>query len=143
MSAISQYEAIKVKIDEAITQALVSMVRPIADSLEESAYRNVYTYQASPMAMDSRRYSFLNIAEHTAVNIDKSTHTLTMTTKVTLQSGFNDDEVNIVESGDPTFRQPGPRPFMDQGLETYVASGAADVELARALYNAGFDVTMS
>lgn len=48
-------------------------------------------------------------------------------------------ETGFVEEGAPEFRQPGPRPFMDEALVEY-AYGRAPDDLANALRSRGFTV---
>ena len=48
-------------------------------------------------------------------------------------------ETSFVESGASNYRQPFPRPFMDEALEDYSA-GRAEIDLADALRSMGFTV---
>lgn len=61
---------------------------------------------------------------------------------ITVQQGSPGrlSETNFVESGDPAFHQPGPRPFMDEALADY-AHGEGPNDLASYLRSHGFIVT--
>lgn len=60
---------------------------------------------------------------------------------ITVQQGgpSGESETSFVESGNPAYRQPFPRPFMDEALQDY-ASGQGPMDLTNYLRARGFTV---
>ena len=135
MSELSQdFETIISQIRGAVTNALYGeMYNGLMDELDKSARKNVYSYNAEPYFMMKRRYM---IADGSNMSREVAGTTLIVENKTALQCG-EAGEVNIVEEG-AGWNQPGPRPFMEEGLQNY-ASGRASDDLVYALQGAGFD----
>lgn len=130
------------KMGEAIAAVQNALAGPIRDGLEAEiakyAEQNVYSYEGSPYFMQKRRYSLDNKASY-VVTINELSITIDGS-EINLQNGVG-GEVDIVESGDG-WGQPYPRPYMDEALQNYIASGEADRALAEALQGMGFTATV-
>lgn len=139
MGELSQdFEVIISQIKGAVTDALYGvMYNGLMDELNKSARKNVYSYGAAPYFMEKRRYM---IADKSNMRREVSGTTLVVENVTALQCG-EAGEVNIVEEG-AGWNQPGPRPFMEEGLQNYVSGRASD-DLAYALQNAGFNAQIS
>lgn len=133
---------IRPKIRQYMDLAATGMATELKESITDKAYENVYSYQASPWAMKARRYALLRTDDEALrdhYEQDADSVTVLITSVVKLQSG-GDGEVDIVESGDRAYRQPYPRPFMEEGLKAYISSGRPESVLRNAMAAAGFDV---
>ena len=137
MSFVSQYLLeVKPQIERAIDNALPDLAQGLKQKIEEKARQNVYSYPATASAMAKRRGMLggaANISMHMG---DKE---LTLINETTLQHA-SAKETQIVEEGWGNYRQPGPRPFMDEARDEYVDSGEADATLANVLRSYGFTV---
>lgn len=137
MSFVSQYlTEIKPLIDRAVENALPDLADGLKRKIGEKAQSEVYSYGATGSAMAKRRYT---IGEPTGIAAHYGSYQLTLINERTMQGG-DGHEVEMVEEGWANFRQPGPRPFMDEALEEFVGSGEADATLARVLRSYGFIV---
>ena len=122
-------------LENAIQRALYTTVRAgLVEELGKSARANVYSYPAQPFFLEKRRYEIADLDNFTT---DVSGTTLILENKTALQCG-EAGEVNIVEEGSAGWNQPGPRPFMEEGLQAYVSSGQAERDLMRSLAEQGF-----
>ena len=123
-------------LEYAIQQALYTRVRDgLIESLAKSARANVYSYPAKPYYMAKRRYM---IADRENMSTLVNGTTLTLKNITVLQCG-EPNEVDIVESGAHEWRQPGPRPFMEEGLQEYASSKALS-DLTTSLLEQGFTI---
>lgn len=148
MAAYSRLSAeysniIRPKIRNYMSMAVGYMETELKEYITQKAWDNVYSYPATPRAMRSRRYALLSTDDaylegHYEEDADRTT--LIITNKTWLQDGYTPNEVDIVEQG-TTHRQPGPRPFMEEGLKAYVSSRKPYATLRSAMQAAGFDVT--
>ena len=166
MSVLSEYAGMKVKIWNAIDSALLYGLQEEAKPIIETVMqRNVYDYPASPWAIAKRRKwdGGLGDAENsfvpTVIEVDDNTHELDMENFAGLQDyGPNFRGVHIgtgpspaaghyaarldeiVETGDPAYRQPYPRPFYKDIETQLVKSGKASRQIRYELIWAGFEV---
>lgn len=131
-----EYDAVMAEVMAAVQSALAG---PIREGLEAEiaryAEKNVYSYPAAPYFMAKRRYSLNNRARY-----DVTVGDLYITVDgsgIALQRG-DPNEIDIVESGSG-YQQPYPRPYMEEALHNYIASGEADRALAYALAGSGFE----
>ena len=132
---IDDYSQFMTELERAIQNALYTNMRDgLIESIAKSARKNVYSYQAQPYFMAKRRYM---IADRENMTSSVNGTTLTLTNRTSLQCG-EAGEVDIVEEGNPAWRQPGPRPFMEEGLQNYVNSGMAEQHLRWSLEDQGF-----
>lgn len=166
MSVTAEFQAMMNRAWNVIDAALANEVGEAAkDVLQETIYQNVYSYQPSVWAEMKRRYDSGGlgdrnnmIASVNDVGTAGRTHELQVQTFAGLQDygpnfrgGFigigpsmptgglgHLDE--IVETGDPSYRQPGPRPFYADAEKMLVNSGIVEGELAAALLRAGFEI---
>lgn len=134
-----EYDAVMREVISAVQLALGGPIREgLEAEISKYAERNVYSYQAAPYFMEKRRYSLDNKASYDVtvgdlyITIDGS--------GISLQNGVP-GEIDIVEQG-AGWHQPGPRPYMDEALQNYIASGEADRALASALLGTGFEATV-
>lgn len=117
----------------------------LLDAITNSAEYRVYGDQFHPKEY-GRRYSFMN---ENLYGVKRKNMSIEIEA---LQSGNSDYEnyfpghiVNIVESGGPwqwtnAKELPGPRPFMQEGLNDYVDGGFAEAALVEALRARGYIV---
>lgn len=138
MNTLEEYlTAIKPQIDSAVNYALPRLAEELIKSLDDAATEEVYSYEASPEAMEVRRYS---IASEDNMEIIPGNYEVEIENGAVMQSG-EANEVKMVEEGwGGKYRQPGPRPFMQQGLDRFIDSGMGEDMLASALRGAGFTV---
>lgn len=127
---------------EVISAVQLALGGPIREGLEAEiakyAERNVYSYPAAPYFKAKRRGSLENKGEY-----DVTVGDLSITidgSGIALQYGVG-GEVDIVEQG-AGWQQPGPRPYMNEALQNYIASGEADRALATVLQGSGFSASV-
>lgn len=124
------------RINDAINQFLNGPARrSLVELIDRKAWEVVYSYHATPEAAVRRRYE---IGDKDALSAFVAGHELTITNHTILQGG-DGYETDIVQQGYRSYRQPGPRPFMEEALREYIESGGADRDLAAALSDAGID----
>lgn len=138
MNTLEEYlTVIKPQIDSAVNAALPRLAEELIKSLDDAATEEVYSYEASPEAMEVRRYS---IASEDNMDITPGDYEVEIENEAVMQSG-EANEVKMVEEGwGGKYRQPGPRPFMQMGLDRFIDSGKGEDTLASALRGAGFTV---
>lgn len=138
MNTLEEYlTVIKPQIDEAVNDALPRLAEELIKSLNDAATEEVYSYEASEQAMATRRYT---IASEDNMMITPENYQVEIENAAVMQSG-EANEVKMVEEGwGGKYRQPGPRPFMQQGLDRFIDSGMGEDMLASALRGAGFTV---
>lgn len=136
----SEYDAAMSEVIAAVQTALGGPIREgLIREIAKYAEQNVYSYDAAPYFKEKRRYSLSNISQY-----EKTVSDLTLTidgSGISLAYG-TPDEIDIVEKG-AGWHQPKPRPYMDEALKNYIASGEADRALATALQGMGFEATVS
>lgn len=135
MGVLSDYMGLMAQINSIVSSCLPEIARGLQDEIYESTFKNVYSYDATDRAMESRRYM---LGDRDNLLTEIGDNEITITNKTVLQSGRGVEETPVVEEGMDYYRQPGPRPFMDDALEAYISSGAGDAILAEALRAAGF-----
>lgn len=140
MGILADYMQIRARLDSAVSEALQgTMAENLRNFIVQSAYMNVYSYPAQ-MA-DLRRYEAGGLIADENLPASVSGTTLTIKNIAGLQDPSDGSPLApIVESGNRAYRQPYPRPFMDEGRDEYVDGGYADIDLAEALRAAGFTV---
>lgn len=129
------------KIESIIKDSLdeMSSREELQASISKMASDNVYSYQASPQAMESRRYQIaknLEIEKQTSSIRETGVARLIIRNVTEMQNG-EPNEVDVVEKGLKEYRQPYPRPFMEEGLSAYVSSGRAEEILERNIAKYG------
>ena len=138
MSFVSQFlTEVRPQIDRAVAMALPDMAQGLKKKIAEKAQSEVYSYGATASAMAKRRGT---IGEPSGIAAHYGEYSLQLVNERTMQGGMG-HEVEMVEEGWSNFRQPYPRPFMDEALNEYVDGGEADRTLANALRAYGFVVT--
>jgi hypothetical protein len=156
----------KQRIWDAIDTGLLNAGDAARDVLQQVIYQNVYSYGASPWAMQKRRYADGGlgdtnnmIASVNGVGSAGRTHELQVENFAGLQDygpNFRGASLGIgpspakghyaarldeiVETGNPSYRQPGPRPFYKDAEKQLVDGGVVTGEIAAALIAAGFEV---
>lgn len=138
MNTLEEYlTVIKPGIDSAVNDALPRLAEELIKSLGVAAMEEVYSYEASEQAMATRRYT---IASEDNMEIIPGNYEVEIENGAVMQSG-EANEVKMVEEGwGGKYRQPGPRPFMQQGLDRFIDSGMGEDMLVSALRGAGFTV---
>ena len=141
MSIMSEYEAIKRELYSAIEDALPQLAGELIDEIKTAADAYVYSYMATEEAMGKRRYELgekYNFEEQYGQDYVSITN-------VTEQQGtdYGVPEVDFVERGLTSYRQPYPREFMNKALEKYIDSGSADATLRRVLFSRGLDADLT
>lgn len=133
---LSDYMNFMSDLENAIQRALYTTVRDgLIASINDSAFKNVYSYPAKEYFAEKRRYMIADSSNFSAANSYGTTLVLENTTS--LQRG-DPGEVNIVEEGMKSWNQPKPREFMEPGLQSYVNSGQAERDLMWSLAEQGF-----
>jgi len=140
-SIVNEYmRDVRIKIEAALYEAIHNMKKGLEMEISEMAMRRVYDYQASPYFMSQRRYSLEN-GEGLEPTYDMFSDGMSLTLRETtsLRNGAP-NEVEWVEQG---IHQggAGPRPYMDDALISYMASGDAERQLVSALSAYGINAT--
>lgn len=134
-----EYDEAMAQVVSAVQSALAGPIREgLEAEIAKYAEKNVYSYQAAPYFMAKRRYMLDNKANYD-VTIDDLSITIDGS-GISLAYG-TPGEIDIVEKG-AGWHQPYPRPYMNEALENYIASGEADRALADALAGSGFSATV-
>lgn len=137
---VDDYNTFMDELESAIQSALYGTMRDeLIESIAKSARKNVYSYKAQPFFMEQRRYEIADPDNFSSLKSYGTT--LVLENREHLRNG-EAGEVDIVESGDSRWHQPGPRPFMEEGLQNYVDSGQAERDLKWELAHRGFTVRM-
>lgn len=137
---ISEYENLMGQVMSAVQSALAGPIREgLEAEVSKYALSNVYSYDAAPYFKEKRRFSLALVQSNYDVSITDMSITIDGS-GIALQYGVG-GEVDIVEKG-AGWHQPGPRPYMDEALQNYIASGQADMALATALAGMGFEATV-
>lgn len=142
MSLLSDYLGeIKDSIERGTDAFLESEAMPRLKQIieDETQWSVVYSYPASPRAMQSRRYG---IGDPQEMSSWVSEHELVIQNHVHLQGG-EPGEADIVQEGYANYRQPYARPFMEAALNKYISDGEADEGLASTLRSMGFEVEVT
>ncbi len=135
MSFVRQFTVWHNRLEMAVSEALAG---PVADGLKQaikkSAKKNVYDAYSG----GGYRRGAIGAAENLEAETDGTTLTIRNVTQP--QGGpASMTETSFVETGAAAYRQPFPRPFMEEGRDEYVQNQASD-DLADALRSRGFDV---
>ena len=134
MSVVTEFAEWYARLQGSVTKALNG---PLTDGLKheihEKAETNVYKAHDTGKAR-----GIIGAAENLAADVNGMELHIR---NVTVQQGGPafQTETGFVEEGAPEFRQPFPRPFMDEALVDY-AYGRAPEDLADALRSDGFTV---
>lgn len=135
---MAEYQRVMAQVMDAVQVALGGPIREgLMREIAKYAEMNVYSYAAAPYFMAKRRYSLSDIGKY-----EKTVGDLSLTidgSGIALAYGVG-GEIDIVETG-AGWHQPGARPYMNEALENYVASGEADRALAQALSGMGFSAS--
>ena len=135
MGLLDEFFAWYGNLQAAVTDALAGPLKDgLLQKIKETADANVYSYGGGG-------YRRGLIGDPVNMSLDGSGSYELHVKNITVQQGSPGrlTETNFVESGDPAFHQPGPRPFMDEALADY-AHGEGPEDLANALLARGFRV---
>lgn len=136
---LTDYYQVLDSVKAAVQSALAGPIREgLEAEVSKYALQNVYSYDAAPYFKAKRRFSLSQVQANYDVSISDMSLTIDGS-GIALQYGVG-GEVDIVEQG-AGWHQPGPRPYMDEALQNYIASGQADQALASALSGSGFTAT--
>ena len=146
MSFIEQYSNLLKRVERAVGDALAREVADeVRDIMEEQTELQVYSYEASAMAMASRRVDDGGLGDrqnmiHEVQAGEDGEITLAVEDAASFQDGISRSVSlsDVVEKGLPGYNQPEPRPFV-AGTETEAASsGRAYRALKAGLKRNGF-----
>ena len=135
LSVLAHFEAWYSELQSTIADALSG---PMKDGLEKEIKQQAKSRVYDAYGGNGYRRGLIG----DPVNLEaESDQTELRIRNVTVQQGSPGrlSETNFVESGDPAYHQPGPRPFMDEALADY-AHGEGPEDLANALRARGFTV---
>ena len=135
MSFLTQFAEWFGELQVATMEAVAGPLKDgLLQKIKETAAANVYSYGGGG-------YRRGLIGDPVNMSLDGSGAYELHIKNITVQQGSPGrlTETNFVESGDPAFHQPGPRPFMDEALADY-AHGEGPEDLANALRARGFTV---
>jgi hypothetical protein len=136
MSLMDDFRQALNEIQAAVNDANEELAQSMEYYAKESARTRVYSYKASPAAMKKRRYALTDGANYTH-HLQGAKVSVKNETELREHEGTL--EVPWIEEG--TEQGPaGARPFMEEGLQEFVASGDGDRILAQHLSAAGFQV---
>ena len=137
MNCLDEYmSTIKPRIEAAVASAMPMLGEKLAAEIDRQAQERVYSYAATGWAMAKRRGTIGALAN---LRIAAGQSSVEIENQSVMQGGLA-NETAMVEEGWSNFRQPGPRPFMDEAMNEYVDSGKGDRDLAEHLRAAGFTV---
>lgn len=137
---LPDYERVIGEVKSAVQSALAGPIREgLEAEIAKYALQNVYRYDAAPYFKAKRRFSLSQVQANYDVSISDMSLTIDGS-GIALQYGVG-GEVDIVEKG-AGWHQPRPRPYMDEALQNYIASGQADQALATALAGFGFSASV-
>lgn len=137
------------KVRDAAEDAVVNDVAPeVKDIMEEQTEYQVYSYEASAMAMRTRRVDNGGLGDRRNMVDTVETDTAGLHSEITLtvedRAPFQDGRTygvslaQVVETGDKSFKQPYPRPFIAGTQAEAIASGRAYRALMDGLRRNGF-----
>ena len=143
MSLTTEYKSWLKRLDSAVARALKNEVCEDAkQALSEQMDKVVYSYAASDWAMSTRRYDSGGLADKENFS-DKYTggnfsHELTIEDVADFQgTDASGTLIHVVETGAAGYRQPHPRPVM-QETQNELDGGRASGVMAAALKSRGF-----
>lgn len=155
MPVTAEFTAMMNRAWNAIDAGLLKAGEAAQDVLQKVMDENVYSYAASPYAMYKRRKEAGGLKDKgniiaTVIDVGTAgrTHELQVEDFAGLQdwgpsirsAGAAERLDQIIETGDPSYRQPGPRPFYKDAEKQLVDGGIVEGEIAGALMDAGFEV---
>ena len=152
MSFLQQYNALLAKVEDAVDDALEhEAAEEVEDIMEEQTGYQIYSYDASAMAIATRRVDHGGLGDRrnmvadvvriAAIPAAKETeYELTVANVAPFQfpTGGSVALSDVVEKGLPGYNQPGPRPFVAGTQEQAIASGRAYRALKDGLKRQGF-----
>ena len=135
MSFARQFTVWYANLELAVSEALSGpMTDGLKQAIKKSAKENVYD------AYSGGGYRRGKIGDPVNLEAQVDGNTLTIRNVTQPQGGrASMTETSFVESGAAAFRQPFPRPFMNEGRDAYAQEKAED-DLANALRARGFEV---
>lgn len=132
-----------VQLESDLEDILQNEVLNTVDSiLGRQIYEQVYTYQATPKAMESRRYDEGGLFDpDNIVSHVKPGLTLIVENDAPFQDGkpHKDALSDVVEFALPRYRQPGPRPFIRE-TQKELAAGEGEKAVLNGLEARGYEV---
>ena len=142
MSLVDDFSEIQTKIDVACMAAVQGGLRDaLLRKIEEKATTEVYSYAASGRAMAERRYT---IGTRGVMDVSSGggggEFWVKVINRAYLQNPGGADESDVVEGGWASYKQPGPREFMQPAADELVNSGEADSILQQYLAMYGIDI---
>ena len=148
MSFLQHYATYRAKLISDVRESLLNeTAQAVSDVMAQKLMDNVYSYQASPRAMESRRYDEGGLLDPDNVSADVSGDkdlTLTVSNNAPFQdaslNGSGHSLTEVVQEGLSGYRQPGPRPFMADTESECISSGRALKAFNEGMRKRGQDI---
>lgn len=145
MSFVDKYDILLSRVSQA---AADSLKHEVADEVRATmlikVFDEVYSYDASPMAMESRRMEAGGLGDWDQIRAEVTSSQSEATLEVWNAAPFQDGQLrsvslaHVVETGAPSFRQPYPRPFTAKTQAEVLSSGRALQAFKTGLKRHGF-----
>lgn len=135
MSATGQFLEWYGRLQSAVTEALNG---PLKDGLKQAIHDKAETNVYKAYDKSDNRRGQIGAPENLRESVSDDELEIINVTQPQ-GSGASMTETSFVEKGAANYRQPFPRPFMEEALEAYM-SGQAQDDLAAALMSRGFEV---
>lgn len=142
MSLLKHYKAMTARLDAAIDNALEQEVaETVKDIILEQAESTVYSYTASLRAMASRRRENGGLGSREHLNAyTEPGHVLIVEDVAPLQGeDYGIALSDVVEQGLKSYKQPRPRPFLNNAETESISSGRAVSALFSGLARQSFE----
>ncbi|WP_251318621.1 hypothetical protein [Flintibacter muris] len=145
MSFVDKYKTFLSKVSQAAADSLEHEVaNEVRATMIIKALDEVYSYDASPMAMDSRRMEAGGLGDWDQIRAEVKEEENFAALEVWNTAPFQDGRLygvslaHVVETGAASFRQPYPRPFTAKTQAEVLSSGRAYQALKKGLTRNGF-----
>lgn len=133
----SEYNRMMGGMKSAIAEALADMARDLISDMQSAAESEVYSYDATPEAMRTRRGT---IADEDNFDVYYGDDYIRITNTAQMQgTDYGVTEADFVIQGLRNYKQPYERDFMEKVMEKYLKSGRADSVLRNAMQRHGID----
>ena len=147
MSFYEKYAQFAYKFHEDLNVVLLNeAAEEVKDIMQEQLDENVYSYPASEMAMESRRYEDgglkdrANMVAHVEPGLTLVVENVASFQNSHLNATDNPALSDVVEKGLPGYDQPGPRPFISTTETECVTSGRVLNAINNGLTARGYQI---
>jgi hypothetical protein len=147
MSFMDKYAEFGYKLQKDLSQVLLTdATEVVKDIMQEQLEENVYSYEATPEAMESRRYEYgglkdrANMVSHLEPGITLVVENVAKFQDPRLNSTSEHDLSDVVDQGIVGYRQPGARPFVNPTENECVSSGRVLKSINDGLTSRGYKI---